>query len=157
MALSHHVFEISRGSGSCLMQQFWVAALVFCCLAVRLQTGLFLIRHNRAPREDKTICFMVSCEDKTREDKTTCFVVSCVLILSFPRETPCQKVSSCKQAQTSRCLETQLQAEPGYWTSCVLIIVREVSFFTTRGVGAGSWNWIEIHKNELSPPPNKRH
>ena len=39
-APSHLIFNISRGSGSCPMQQFWVAALVFCCLAAcfRLST-----------------------------------------------------------------------------------------------------------------------
>ena len=55
-APSHHIFEISRGSGSCQMQQFWVAALVFCCLAVRPQRGLFLIGHNRAPRRRQKHC-----------------------------------------------------------------------------------------------------
>ena len=30
------------------------------------------------------------------------------------------------------------------------LLFREVSFFTT---GGGSWNWIEILRDELSPPP----
>ena len=114
--MSHHIFEISRGSGSCSMQKFWVAALVFCCLAVCLQIRLFVIDHNRAPqrRQKHCTCFILI-ENGTQLVGSSCacgwLMVSCILIPSFSRETTCQKVINCQQAQTSCCLETLMQAE----------------------------------------------
>ena len=91
-------------------------SFVFCCLAVCPQTGLFLIGHNRAPqrRQNHCTCFiLIETGTQLVGSIGPCgqLMVSCILIPSFSRETPCQKVINCKQAQTSCCLETMVQAE----------------------------------------------
>ena len=126
-APSHHIFEISRGSGSRPIQQSLVAALVFCCLAVLLQTGSFLTGHNGAPQK------IVK-----RQKHCTCFILieTCTRLVgsigpgggrlyltpSFSRETPCQNVINFKQA---RAAEELLLGDPHgasripgslYWT-----------------------------------------
>ena len=136
-APSHHIFEISRGSGSCPIQQFLVAALVFCCPAVRPQTGLFLIGHNRAPQRIQKHCtcfILIETGTQLVGSISPCgwLMVSCILIPSFSRETPCQKVINCKRAQTSCCLETMVQSKicgiSGGYRSLVIFIPSNIDF-----------------------------
>ena len=97
------------------MQQFWLAALVFCCLAVRPRQNYFLLAIIELPEKTKSDRDWQAIGWFRSTGPCGQLMVSCIFIPFFSRETSGQEVINCKQAQTSCCLEDpSASRKPGY-------------------------------------------